>query len=97
MMRIAIGIAAAVGLIASSAHAANYELAVEGLACPFCAYSLERALMKIGGIEQIDVNIGTGLARVTTEDGVALDRQSAEKAVKTSGFTLQGFEELPAK
>jgi copper chaperone CopZ len=95
MKPMAIWLALAAGMVFSSAHAATYQLAVDGLACPFCAYGLERQLMKIGGVEDIAVDIGSGITIVTTEDGMTLDRQTAEEAVKTAGFTLKGFEEIP--
>lgn len=94
MKRIVNSAALIAGLMISTANAAIYELTVEGLACPFCAYGLERQLTKIGGIEDIAVDIGTGVATVRTEDGVALDRPTAEKAVKTAGFTLKDFDEI---
>lgn len=73
-----------------------YALQVDGLACPFCAYRLEKQLGTIEGIEQIDVDIETGRVTVTMADGAKLDEAKAKQAVEAAGFSLRGFEEAQA-
>ncbi len=85
-------------LISTAALAAGqaYKLRVDGLACPFCAYGIEKQLSRIEGIKQIEVDIRTGTVAVIMVDGAILDEATAEKAVKAAGFSLRGFEKVQA-
>jgi mercuric ion binding protein len=72
----------------------QYKLYADGLACPFCAYGIEKELSAIKGVEKIDIDIGQGLIRVTMADGARLEEAVARKAVKDAGFTLRSFEKV---
>lgn len=88
--------ASAAALFATAAFAAGpaYKLEVSGLACPFCAYGIEKKLDAIDGVESLQTNIEAGTVTVIMKDGAKLDKVSAEKAVKDAGFTLNGFAEV---
>lgn len=81
-------------LMSVSAFAAQqaYKLHVDGLACPFCAYGIEKKLNAIKGIQKIEVDIATGTVGVTMTEGASLDEATAQRAVKDAGFTLRKFE-----
>lgn len=81
-------------LLYASAFAAQqaYKLRVDGLACPFCAYGIEKKLGAIKGVQRIEVDIATGIVTVTMAEGASLDEATAKQAVKDAGFTLRGFE-----
>ena len=85
-------------LMSASAFAAqqSYKLRVDGLACPFCAYGVEKKLNGIQGVQRVEVDIATGTVTVTMAEGASLDEAAAKKAVKDAGFTLRGFEPAPA-
>lgn len=76
-----------------SAQAADntYHVHVNGLACPFCVYGLERSLSKVDGVESVAVSLKTGLIRITMADGVTLDETEARETVKDAGFTVESF------
>jgi len=80
-------------LLIPIAHAAglSYALQVDGLACPFCAYGIEKKLSSIKGVEDTQVNIKTGEVIVTMDEGVPLTEDLARKKVKEAGFTLRAF------
>jgi copper chaperone CopZ len=84
---------AALLLNATVAFAAGavYALQADGLACPFCAYGIEKQLGRINGVEDVTTDIASGTVTVVMEDGATLDRQSADNAVTAAGFTLSGF------
>ena len=69
-----------------------YLLQADGLACPFCAYGVEKQLSRIEGVETIETDIKTGTITVTMRDGAALEEATARRAVEAAGFTLRGFE-----
>lgn len=75
----------------------TYRLRVDGLACPFCAYGLEKKLNAVKGVEHLEVDVASGLVKVSMTEGATLDEAAAKKAVKEAGFTLRGFEQAPAK
>lgn len=85
-------------LWASPALAAErYVLEVDGLACPFCAYGVEKRLSAVEGVESIDTDIKSGRVVVTLAEGKALTEAAARKAVKDAGFTLKGFSRSTAE
>lgn len=78
-------------LFANNVHAESYALGVDGLACPFCAYGVEKQLNRIDGVTNVRIEIGKNLAVVETQDGVTLSEQRAQSAVEDAGFTLRSF------
>lgn len=68
-----------------------YELRVDGLACPFCAYGIEKKLLDTQGVTDVDVSINEGIVRVTVRDQADLDEARAREIVKNAGFTLRKF------
>lgn len=84
------------GVFATAALAAGptYQLDVNGLACPFCAYGIEKQLNKIEGVETLETDIEAGAVMVTMQDGHTLTESRARQAVDQAGFTLGGFEEI---
>lgn len=70
----------------------SYRLHVTGLACPFCAYGIEKKLSAIEGVERVETHIKEGAVIVTMRDGATLDEAAARKAVQAAGFTLEGFD-----
>jgi mercuric ion binding protein len=85
-------------LIGASALAAplTYQLRVDGLSCPFCAYGLEKKLSAVPGVQRLETRIKDGTVIVTMKDGVTLDEASAKQAVKEAGFSLRKLEQLPS-
>ena len=72
----------------------TYRLHVDGLACPFCAYGIEKQLSRIDGVETIDIDIGAGAITLAVTDGKTLDESTARRAVEAAGFSLRDFEHI---
>ncbi len=72
----------------------TYRLHVDGLACPFCAYGIEKQLSRIDGVETIDIDIGAGAITLGVADGKTLDEPAARRAVEAAGFSLRDFERI---
>ena len=68
-----------------------YTLEADGLACPFCAYGIEKQLSAIEGVESVETEIKSGTIVVTMQDGASMDEAAARKAVEAAGFTLRAF------
>ena len=75
---------------------AIYAIGVDGLACPFCAYGIEKQLSRIAGVETVLTDIESGTVAVTMAEGAALEEAAAAKAVDDAGFTLRSFERKAA-
>jgi mercuric ion binding protein len=69
----------------------TYTLTADGLACPFCAYGIEKQLGKIDGVEAVTTDIKSGTVTVVMAQDTVLERQDAEDAVTAAGFTLRDF------
>ncbi len=69
----------------------QYTMRVDGLACPYCAYGIEKKLKKIEGVEKIDVDLDKGLVQVRTREGVELTEEAMKKLFKDAGFTFRSM------
>ena len=78
-------------LMTSAAQAETYTLQVDGLACPFCSYGIEKQLRQLTGVSEVTTNIKTGTIQVNTKSGVKLTKADLSAAVKRSGFTVRGI------
>lgn len=80
--------------VAVQAAASQYRVEVGGLACPFCAYGIEKKLHDVPGVDQVETQIKAGAIIVTMADGAALDEATVRQAVRDAGFTLRGFKAI---
>lgn len=65
------------------------SLSITGMRCASCAGSIEKALLKVGGVEEAQVNFATGQATITG----GASRNALEAAVKALGYGVE--EEQP--
>jgi len=84
-------------LLMQSAFAAgtHYEMRVDGLACPFCAYGIEKKLKAIEGTTNINVALDKGLVSVDMGEGKALTEEQMKKLFNDSGFTYRSMIKKP--
>jgi len=73
----------------------QYDLRVDGLSCPFCAYGIEKKLMQTEGVESVDIDLERGVVIVKTREGVKLTEPQMKRLVKEAGFTLRSLAEEP--
>ncbi len=83
------------GLLAAPAWAGPgakvYDVGVDGLGCPFCAYGIEKEFGAVAGVDTVDVDIKRGVVIVTMAAGTTLDESTARQAVENAGFDLRSF------
>lgn len=67
----------------------SVKMRVDGLACPFCAYGLEKRIKEVPGVSKIVIRVDDGvmLLEAKKDEAIALDR--LEPAVKKAGFTAR--------
>lgn len=77
--------------LAALAAGTQYAMRVDGLACPYCAYGIEKKLKQIEGVERIDVNLEKGLVTVDVREGVTLTEPRMKQLFKDAGFTYRSM------
>lgn len=92
----ALAVALLLGLIllaqaSADGDAAVYTLQADGLACPFCAYGIEKQLSRAEGVESVETDVNTGTVIITMKPGATLDEADAERAVEAAGFSMRDF------
>ncbi len=73
----------------------HYEMRVDGLACPFCAYGIEKKLKEIEGTDKINVDLNKGLVSVNVAEGTELTEAQMKKLFNDSGFTYRSMKKTP--
>ncbi len=71
----------------------QYALAVDGLACPFCAYGIEKRLSAIEGVESVETDVKSGQVVVSLAEGKTLSEEVARQAIEDAGFTLRSLKQ----
>lgn len=84
-------------LLMQSAWAAGtqYDMRVDGLACPFCAFGIEKKLKAIEGTSDIKVDLDKGLVSVNMAEGKSLSEDQMKKLYSDSGFTFRSMKKTP--
>lgn len=92
---LALMIVALVWSPAALADGTRYQMRVDGLACPYCAYGIEKNLKKIDGVEKIDIDLNNGLVTVSVAAGVTLTDAQMKNLFTDAGFTFRSMVVAP--
>ncbi|MCH8316268.1 MAG: cation transporter [Planctomycetes bacterium] len=92
LFRSVLAVALSVGFIAEPGPAAVEQVSVrvDGLACPFCAYNIEKRVKTLEGVERdarIVTSIEHGIAKFPWKSGIAFDPAAVRTAIREAGFT----------
>ena len=71
------------------------RLTVLGMSCPLCSNNITGRLEKVSGIDEVDIDLKTGIVTLQLSEDRAPGRADIETAIKESGFTLSHMELLP--
>lgn len=81
---------------ASAKSAANaYVVRVDGLACPYCAYGIEKQFSGMPGVTGTQVDLGKGVVVVHVKPGTRFTTQQIKHTVSDAGFTLKRVVSTP--
>jgi len=69
------------------ARVSSLVVEVNGMACPFCAFGVEKRMQHVPGVESVAVDIQAGTARATAGHEGSIQYQDVPRAVKEAGFT----------
>jgi mercuric ion binding protein len=70
----------------------QYVLRVDGLACPYCAYGVEKKLKGLDGVvgDSLQIKLNEGIVRFTAKDQTKFTEKELGKLINDAGFTLRG-------
>ena len=69
----------------------QYDIRVDGITCPFCVATSERALGKIDGVHAVGSNLETGTIFVCADSHVTLTDAQLKQLFRDKGFTYRSF------
>lgn len=75
-----------------SGQVSRITVSIDGLACPFCAYGVEKKLKRIEGVKSIRINIQEGNVVLSAKNGESININNIPMAVEDSGFTPRRIE-----
>lgn len=61
---------------------------VNGMGCPLCANNVDQQLKSVPGVENVTINLGTGLVQVALSATAPPTEAQLATAVENTGFTL---------
>lgn len=64
----------------------DITIEVGGLACPFCAYGIEKRLRKIAGLDSLAVLLEEGVVQVKMKPGATVSERRLQEAIEEAGF-----------
>lgn len=70
----------------------QYDIRVDGITCPFCVATSERALMKIDGVHSVGSDLETGTIFVCADNQVSFTDAQLKQLFLDKGFTYRSFE-----
>jgi len=67
----------------------QYTVGVDGMACPFCAYGIEKKLKALDGVASLDIHIEKGTVDVHLDQGGKVTPDDLERAIEKAGFEIR--------
>lgn len=83
------------GVRAAEWPADAYVLQVDGLACPYCGYGVEKQFQKRDGVQDTEIDIEQGVVVVSVEAGTRFSDDELTQIVHDSGFELGAIVHRP--
>ena len=81
-------------IIVSPAYAAGskvYNMRVDGMTCPFCAATSEKALKAIPGVTSVSTNLKKGVITVCAAPSAQLSASNMKAMFAKKGFTFRSM------
>ena len=90
-------ITTAVGTQISQQDRIFIKIEIKGLACPYCAFGMEKELKKVSGVDNVHIELKEGFAYIDTPTKQKPTKKVLEKIIIDAGFTPGTiiFSEIP--
>lgn len=90
-------LAVAMAGVPASAREAQYVLRIDGITCPFCVATSEKALKQIEGVRAVSANLDAGTISLCADEAKAdLSDARLAKVFRGQGFNYRGKEKRGA-
>ncbi len=76
---------------AAQAGEVQYDIRVDGMTCPFCVATSEKALKKIDGVKRISTDLDAGVISVCADEAVVFTDDQLTKLFLDKGFTYRSM------
>ncbi|GJL93495.1 heavy-metal-associated domain-containing protein [Hyphococcus sp.] len=76
---------------AAMAADVQYDLQVDGITCPFCVATSEKALKKIEGVKHVTADLETGIISVCADESVVFTDEQLKELFLDKGFTYKSM------
>lgn len=88
-----------IGILISVGQTRQMRILISGLSCEVCYYGLEKNLKQIDGIENLHIELKTGLITFNTRNGKNVLEDEIRAKVKDAGYTVVEIKyvDLPKK
>ena len=76
--------------LSTNAWAAEHEVvhvSINGLSCPFCAYSVDKSISKLAGVDSVNVDLAENSVDVVMLAEHTADLAAIKEAIVNAGFT----------
>lgn len=70
----------------------GYKIRADGLACPYCAYGIEKKFKAIEGVTTINVDLEKGIVSVCADSATEFTDEQLTQLFTDAGFTYRGME-----
>ncbi len=68
------------------------KIEIKGMACPYCAYGMEKELKKVAGVDNVEIELKEGLVYISTPINQKPSKESLKKIIVDAGFTVGEIE-----
>ncbi len=68
------------------------KIEIKGMACPYCAFGMEKELKKVAGVDNVEIELKKGLAYISTPISQKPTKKSLEKIIANASFTVGKIE-----
>jgi len=88
VLALALAVMPGSGVRAAQWPAESYVLRVDGLACPYCGYGVEKQFARKQGVEGTRIDIDAGVVVVMVGAETRFSDDELERTIDKAGFTL---------
>ncbi|MBI1936918.1 MAG: heavy-metal-associated domain-containing protein [Ignavibacteriales bacterium] len=77
------------GYFVTEAQTNEIKVRVDGLSCPFCAYTLEKKIKETGVVEKLNIDFDEGIMFLNLKEGAKISDEVIKRKVEEAGFTVR--------
>ena len=64
------------------------EVKIKGMGCSLCAQGLQKGISKLEEVENVEINLKKGYAKITIKEGKTLPMDEVKEIIKDAGYLV---------